>query len=93
MAPITYLSSDISIKETDRDIAVGGMALVAIYTSSGFRIERLPFGKQNVKMVVKALSLSQIRMAFQAIIILDGAGQWSWLGVVFANKSHQILRP
>lgn len=67
------------------------MTLVTVYTRRSFGVERLPFGEEDVKVVVKILTLGNVPMAFQAISISDRAGQGSWLRVVIADESHQVL--
>lgn len=63
---------------------------MTVYTGRSFGVERLPFGEEDVKVVVKILTLGNVPMAFQAISIRDGAGQGSWLRVVIADESHQV---
>ena len=92
MATFAHWEGDFFVYKTNRGVSAGGMALVAIHTCRRVRVERLPFSKEDVKVVVKTLPLGNISVAFQAIFIRDGAGQRSWLRVLLADKSHQVFR-
>jgi hypothetical protein len=66
------------------------VALVAIHTCRCLWVKGLPFGEEEVKMVIKILLLGNIPMAFQAISIRDRAGQRSRLRVMPADESQQV---
>ena len=90
MTTVTHRDGYAFAYKCDGSVAISRMALVAIQAGGGSRIERLPFGQEDVKVIVELLSLGDIPMAFQAIAIRDGARQWGRLRVMLADKSHQF---
>ena len=90
MATFTYDGSFFFIDKCDGGISIRGVAPVAVHARRSIRIECLPFGKENVKVVVKRLPLGDVPVALQAIAIRYGAGHRGGLSVMFAHESHKI---
>ena len=91
MTRLAHLDGRVAIEEFQLFFAIGVMRLMAADARSRIRVASLPARQKDVKVIVEVLLSGDIRVAFQAVGILDRMGMDRRLRRVSQRPCHQIL--